>query len=56
MNHLLGKLAGLIAAQVADEVIKRLPDITDVIIEALPSIIEAAIDQILGHLLPFKRP
>ena len=56
LDSIIQKIAVVIAARVADEVLKRLPDITGAVIEVLPEIVEQIVDQILDHLpFPFKR-
>jgi hypothetical protein len=59
LDKIINKLAGYIAVRVTEELVRRLPDIIEVAIEALPDayegIAETIIDRLLGRLpFPFK--
>lgn len=56
MNKLVERFAVLVAAKVVEELMERLPDISDLLIKVLPQIAEQVTDELLDRLpFPFKR-
>lgn len=52
IDKLVERIALIVAAKVAEELIERLPDISDLISALIPDIVERIVDEI-GQRLPF---
>lgn len=62
LDRIVEKFAGYIAKRVAEELVKRLPDVLGAAVEVLPDVYEALADKIIERLTsrlspfsPFRR-
>lgn len=56
LDNVIQKIAVIVAGRVAEEILERLPDITEAIIDKLPDIAERIVEEILERLpFPFNR-